>query len=200
MMRQPALVFMAISIVLLNACGRIEVAPKNYAAGEMTEMSELDALAKLSELPVTTPRGARGAAAVSSEGLADLLQSLAESGQLSGRGFRGATNGQVDLSALTGILSLLQSGQANSIFGLAQGLINLNAGSTTGTTSKLDGIMALLNAALPIIMTIAPQYAGVIQAVMTIVPLVMTFVGMFKKKAKTSAWEPVLLPFAPSAV
>lgn len=200
MMRQPALIFMAISLVLINACGRMDVTPMNSVAGE-SQMSELDAMTKLSQLPVSTPRGARGAAAVSSEGLADLLQSLAASGQLSGRGFRGATNGQVDLSALNGILSLLQSGQANSIFGLAQGLVNLNAGSTTGTTSKLDGIMALLNAALPIIMTIAPQYAGIIQAVMTIIPLVMTFVGMFKKKAKTTtAWEPVLLPFAPSAV
>jgi len=191
-MRQPAYVFLAVSLVILNACGRMDMTAKSGAAPAVEmEMSETDALAALSALPEVAPRGARGAAAVSAQGLEDLLRSLAESGQLNGRGFRGATGGGVDLSALTQILSLVQSGQANSIFGLAKGIVNLNAGDTTATGSKLSGIMSLLNAALPIIMTIAPQYAGIIQAVTTILPLVMTFIGMFKKKK--SAAEPFLL-------
>ena len=194
-MRQPAYVFLAISLVLINACGRIEMTHRNAAAVDLdTPMAETDAMSTLAQVPAASAEADQPVAMAdaSAQGLTELLASIAASQQ--GRG--AVSSAPVDLSQLTTLLGLVQSGQASSILGLTQGLISSNAGDASTTGSKLSGIMNLLNVAMPIIMTIAPQYAPIIQAVMTIIPLVITFIGMFKKPkpAAPSAFMPFWVP------
>lgn len=175
-MRRPSFILLALAIVLLNACGR------SFLTTPTAQMSETDAIDHLQTLPYTQERAAIGGKNVSVEGLNQVLQDLAASGQLQApKGIRNATTGGLDLTQLNNIFALLQSGKANSLFGLASGLVNLNGGNATGTKFNLDSIMQLINMALPIIMMIAPQYAPIIQALVTILPLVMAFISMFKK-------------------
>ncbi len=184
-MRRPSLVILALSLILLNACGRSMLTQPGDGVAPMTESQ---ALSTLEALPDTQERAARGGKNVSIQGLFQLLQQLIKSGQLKLPNSRGASSG-FDMSQLNNIFSLIQGGQVNSIFGLAQGLLNLNGGNATGTGSALDTIMQLLTLALPIIMAIAPQYAPIIQAIMTIVPLVLQFIALFTKpKSGAVTW------------
>lgn len=183
-MRNSSLVLLVISALILGACGRMDVTRRNATAG----LSEGEAMDTLMTVPMAEGRYARrgGVMNVSAEELQSILENVVKSGQVRVGG-RNAVAATTDLSGLNQLFTLLQSGQANSIMGLASGLVNMNGGSATTAGSKLNSIMAILNAALPIIMTIAPQYAGIIQALTVILPLVISFIGMFKKKPAPSA-------------
>jgi len=191
-MRSTGVALLAIFLIFINACGRIYIDPR-YSTKSMTEK---EALETLQQVPVDEQgRMARGSQArVSVLGLIQLLQSLVQSGQLRLDGMRGAASSGADLGQLMNIFSLLQGGQASSILGLAQGLTTMNGGSATGTSSGLNTLLQLLNMALPIIMVIAPQYAPVVQALITILPLVLTFISLFKKTSAPSASYPILVP------
>lgn len=180
-MRNSSLVLLVISALLISACGRMDVSKRNTASADMSENEAMDTLMTV---PFAEGRYARrgGVSNVSAEELQAILEDMVESGQVGTKG-RSAAATSTDLSALNDIFTLLQSGKANSIMGLASGLVSMNAGSTSTTGSKLNSVLAILNAALPIIMTIAPQYAGIIQALVTILPLVINFIGLFKKKS-----------------
>ena len=54
-------------------------------------------------------------------------------------------------------------------------------------------LLAILQAVAPIIAVIAPQFAPIIAALTTIVPLVITFISLFKKPAASVTFflEPV---------
>lgn len=183
-MRNSSLVLLVISALILGACGRMDISQRNASAG----LSESDAMDTLMTVPMAEGRYARrgGVSNVSAEELQSILEDMVKSGRVGVRG-RSAVAATTDLSGLNQLFTLLQSGQANSIMGLASGLVNMNGGNTAVTGSKLDSIMAILNAALPVIMAVAPQYAGIIQALVVILPLVINFIGMFKKKPKASA-------------
>ena len=174
-MRHPAIAIFSIGLILLAACGREYQKP----------MTEDQAINTLTSVPMQSTRDAFGKRkGASVEGLRALLEELIKSGKIKvnvpGRGALSATN--FDLSSLNSIFALLQQG--GSIFGLAQGLLN-QAGSSTGAKFNIDTIMAILNAALPIIMTIAPQYAMIVQALTFILPLVMNIINLFKKPKPT---------------
>lgn len=187
MLRHPFLVYTTVFVFLLSACG------VDYQVRQ-NSMTEEQAMEALIEVPVVPGRNIRGRTSnLSATELQSILEGLVESGKIKVNTPRGATaSGGIDLSMLNSIFQLLQSGQATSIFGLANGLLNLNGGlsNATGTGGTLDTILQILNAALPFIMAIAPQYAPIIQALVTIVPLVIQIIGMFsKKKTKTAALE-----------
>jgi hypothetical protein len=159
-------------LVLLSACGR-----------EMThtnQMTQTEAMDTLSSLPKT------GGDANSQELLA-LMQELSDSGQI--QDSRGAISG-ADLSTLSTILSLLSGGGANSISSLVSGLVSAAGGSATQTKFNLDSLMSILNAALPVITALAPQYAPIIAAVMTIIPVVINVIKMFKKPTAALGFAP----------
>ena len=194
-MRRPYLVILAITLILLNACGRVGVVAHD-AGGSTSVMSETEALSTLQGVPMSNIRAARGrTSGVSVAGLLQLIQQLVASGQIKvSSNIRSATTGTVDLTQLNNLFSVLQSGGGTSILGLAQGLVNANGGNAAGASSGLSGILGLLNTLLPIIATVAPQYAGIIQALVVIIPLVQTFITLFRKPKTTTgdSWMPAL--------
>jgi hypothetical protein len=173
-MRSLTTIVTALSFLLVTACGQIGPRPMQ---DKMTEAEAMDVLAQVAanDVAVADPE------APTTQGLADVLQDMIDSGELqvpqSARGAIGS-NGAVDMSQLSNILNMI--GQGMSAFQIAKGVV-ANSGNTTAAKFNLDTIVALLQAALPIITTIAPQYAGVIQAVLVIVPIIKTFIGLFKK-------------------
>lgn len=191
-MRHPLLAIFAIAIVLLSACGR------EYTG--TSKMNQDEAFSMLTNVPMNATEG-RGALfkrnRVSAEGLVQLLKQLIESGQIKlPSSTRGAltSSGSIDLSSLTNIFSLLQGGGLGGIAGLASGLVN-SAGGTTKAKFDITTIMSILNAALPVIAMIAPQYAGIVQALVVILPMVMTFINLFKKpQPAPTAWNLRVVP------
>lgn len=179
-MRHPALILLAISLVIFTACG-IEFLPPT--------MTEDEAIDTLLAVPMTTGSGSRGITAqsdVSVENLGFLVQDLVDSGRVQVRGAaRGAvsSSGKVDLSTLNQVIGLLQgqNGQRPSLLNIASGLAALNGGSGSTAGSKLQGILELLNQLAPIIATVAPQFSGIITAITTIAPMIIAIVQMFKK-------------------
>lgn len=178
MKRSPALIVMSVWLVLLAACGKETAALK---------MSEDQALSELKSLPLYGSRGALGKKGVSAQALGELLQQLADSGQLQVKDRSAILGGKLDLSALNSLLGILQSGKVNSIMSLVTSLMKLPGASASG--GKLSSILAILQAALPIIATIAPQFVPVITAITTILPTVLNFINMFKKPKSASVFS-----------
>lgn len=179
-MTRPFLVLIVTFAFFIQACG-LENATQQQVA-----MTEDEAMDTLMEVPLVAGghniRGRRSN--VSAAELRELLEDLVESGELSvnnGRGAVGDGSG-ADLGILGTIFDLIQSGQARTIWGLAKGLLNSSEGDGS-TTSKLDGILGLLQAALPIITAIAPQFAPIVSALMVIIPMVVTFINLFRRGA-----------------
>ncbi len=192
-MRRPAYVFVVLVSFTIISCGKEMITSRDTNS---RTMSEAEAFETLSALPEVAPRNAVGKASASSQELVRLLKELVESGKItlpSNHRHAIGSGGSVDLSQLTNILSLVQSGQANSIGSLVSGLTNIAGGSTGGMGGQLGGIMQLLQMAMPFISMIAPQYAPMITALTTILPLVMgLFGGIFKKKSRSAEWHIVL--------
>lgn len=176
-MRSPYFVFMAVCLVLLNACGRM-----GTMNGQAATMSEDEAVSTLMAVPMSDSSDAlfKGKKGVNVEAFKALLVQLIQSGQVKVPAqFRGATANGTDLSGITNIIGLLQQG--GGILSLAKGLFAQSGSSTTTATSKLDGILALIQAALPVITVVAPQFAGIATAIMTIIPMVVNIINLFKK-------------------
>lgn len=165
-MRNPMFAIIGIWLVLLSACGR--------EVSQSSPMTSTEAMNTIANTPQSDTQ----------EFLA-LIQDLADSGQLQSGGQRGAIS-STDLSTLTSLLSMLQGGSVSSITQLVNGLVNANNGSSTQTSSSLTNILSILNMALPIITAIAPQFAPIIQAVVSLVPIVIQVIQLFKKP-KTSS-------------
>ena len=158
-MRQPTFCLLAIALVLLNACG------VQQGVQTAAPMSQEQALATLMQTPVddSDPRMAllnrRKKPAVSAEAFQKLLEQLVASGQVRlPQTFRGATATPLDLSQVTSLVTLIQSGAG--ILGVARGLLKINNNDATGTSGGLSGLMQLIQAAMPVILVIAPQVRG----------------------------------------
>ncbi len=181
-MRKPVLVFMAVTLIFLNACGKV-TATKNFSAPTAGPISETEALNTLNSVPLGDIRAIRpsGKPKVNAAELTALIQKLIAEGKVKlPSGIRTATaTGGVDLSQLTNIFTLLQNGGIANIFQLAQGLFKMSGSATTG--GGLDNLLAILQAVAPVIAIIAPQFSPIILALTTIVPLVITFIKMFQK-------------------
>lgn len=190
-MRKPGLVFLAIAIMLINACGKVT----SMKAASVGPMSETDALNLLSDVPMDPMRTAIGTKKkVSVAELMALIQKLVAEGKIKvPAGMRSATGGGVDLSQLQNIFTILNQGGIGSIFSLANAIIGMNGGSTTGSGTALQNILNILTQLAPLIATIAPQFAPIVAALTTIIPLVITFINLFKKPSAALHWG-VLLP------
>ncbi len=192
-MKKPALVFLAVSLILINACGKVTATKALTSSGPM---NETDAMSLLSEVPLEPMMMAKGGKKkVSAAELTALIQKLIAEGKVklpANVQIKTATGG-IDLSQLTNVFTALQSGGIGSLFQLSSALIAMNNGSTTATGGGLAGIVAILQAVAPIIAAIAPQFSPIIAALMTILPLVITFINMFKKPsaAVTFFFNPV---------
>ncbi len=181
-MRHPLIATIVIVSFMLTACGRMDLSTKN----QMTETEAMDHLTELSmEQGGYNFRGRRSRLSVTE--LIRLIQENAPSAQ-----GHNAVSSQADLSGLVQMLSLIQGG-ATSIGGLATGMVNSSGGSSQAASSKLSSIVGVIQALLPILMVIAPQYAFILQAIVTIIPIVVSFISLFKKPTPT-AWLPGIVP------
>lgn len=175
--RYSFIAILAISGMLLGACGRMDATARR-ANGPM--MSEVEALETLQSLPVEDSSDSSGA---SQQSFLDAVQQAAAQQQ-----GKMAASEPVDLTQLQNLLTLMSNGQGNNLLSLANGLVSMNGGSTTGTSTGLSKILNLLTTLAPIIAVAFPQFAPIVTAITTILPLVITFIGLFKKKPAPSAW------------
>ena len=167
-LRHPMFAVLGVWLVLLSACGR------DLANSKMTTNEAMETLSSTTEQENTE--------------LVALLQELADNGEI--QSSRGAISSS-DLSTLSTLLGLLGNGGASGgIGGLVSGLLSSTGGSTSGLKFNLDGVLALLQAAAPIISVIAPQFAPIITAVMTIIPVVIQVIKMFKKPTASLMFAP----------
>lgn len=183
-MRHPFIATIVISAFLMTACGRMDLISQNQ------KMSEDQAIENLAELPMEQG-GYNFRGRKSSLSLAELMKLIEENAPKSGHN---AIAGTTDLSGLVQLLSVIQGGKTG-IFGVARGMLNANSGSFAATSSKLSSILGIINAVMPVLMVIAPQYGVILQAILTIVPIVLGIISLFKKPTPTpSAWLPGLQP------
>jgi hypothetical protein len=182
-MQKATCLVVAISFLLVTACGRVGQQP--YSA----RLSEQEAVNVLSQVQNEESMSTVPASnAVTVQGLESLIQDLVQSGQVkvpsSGRGAI-LSDGSVNTDSLNKIITMISQGM--SAFQVAKALIQ-GAGSTSQAKFDLDSIAAILQAALPFIVSIAPQFAPVVQAVLSILPVIKAFFAIFKKPATTAAF------------
>jgi len=187
-MQKITSVIVAISFLLVTACGRIDHG--KFAAAQMSEEQATEVLAQVVDQSQVAPNDTE---AVTPQNLAALIQDLADQGKLNlPSEARGAisSNGTVNTDTLNKVLSMLSQGM--SAFQVAMSVVN-SAGSTSQAKFNLDTVLAILQAAMPFIAGIAPQFVPVIQAVITMVPIIKAFIGLFKKPtaAYWSIYHPV---------
>lgn len=186
-MGKQSIVFVTIGAFLIAACGRIDDPAR---AHRMTQEQAMDVL---QNQVASSENASSNPGAVTAQDVASVLQDLAKSGQLKlPSSAKGAisSNGTLDTATLTNILNMIAQGK--SAFSVA-GSVVANSGSTTQAKFNLDTLVAILQAAIPIVATFAPQIAGVMQAVLVIVPMIKMFIGLFKKPSPSpapSAWVP----------
>ncbi len=188
-MRNPILIAIILGVFLLQACGL-----QNQAVLE--SMTEEEAVNTLMDIPVQPGRNIKGKMSqLSATELSEILKDMVESGKVQLDNTRGAINGTVDLSMLTQIFELLQSGKVKSLLGLANGLVVNNGGNSNKVTQILQFILELLNTAMPIVISLFPQYAPIVQALIVIIPVVISIIGLFGnmfKKKSASNFGPLL--------
>ncbi len=186
-MRHPALVMLAIGLIIFTGCGK----PK---------MTQAEAVETLQMVPLASTNSDDA----SIEGLRGMIQDLVDSGQVKvGTNARAAFSlGSVNLGMLNQLLTLLQSlsGRKVNLMQLVTQLLAMNGNSTASTGTKLDAILALINQIAPIIIAIAPQYAAIITAITTFLPVVIGIIGMFKKPSPTPSPSAMMLSLAPVRV
>jgi len=186
-MRHPAIVMLAIFLVINAGCGR-------------QAMTEDQAIDTLMEIPLSSSDNTSAKnsmdpnAEVTLENFQVIVDNVVASGEarLNGnaRAAVSLNTTKVDLSALTQLMSLLQlnNGQRPTLLGLAKAFLALNKGtSAVQVSSKLDTILALIMQLAPIISMIAPQFAPMIMALTTLVPMVINIIAMFKKPTTTAS-------------
>ena len=173
----PFLISLTAFTLLLSACGL-----ESNSNPNLQSLSEEEAMDVLMDTPLEaggmSVRGRRSR--VSAAELEELLIDLVESGELEATSSgRGAISSTADLGPLSQIFSLIQSGRANNIFSLTRGLLQANSGNANQTSGGLQGVLDIIQAAIPIISSIAPQFAPILSALTVIIPLVMSFIGLF---------------------
>lgn len=175
----------SIGLILLAACGR------EYQKS-MSEQEALDTLTNVSELSGYAAAWGKKkpskpskptAPPVSYVELQKLLVQLVQEGkiQVPASPVRGAVNPQDITNAINAINAIFAAipqtnGQLSS-FTLALQLMALFAGNLQQGTLDLNTVLAILNQALPIIVVVAPQFAPVVQALIIIIPIVVTFMN-----------------------
>lgn len=186
-MRHPALVMLAIGLIIFTGCGK-------------QKMTQAEAVETLQMVPLTS----NNSEDASIDNLRGMIQNLVDSGQVQvASSARGAFKlGAVNLDMLNQVLALLQqqSGQKFNLMQLVTQLLAMNGNNTTTTGTKLDAILALINQIAPIIATIAPQFAPILAAISTFLPMVVGLINMFKKPKPSPAPSAMLMSLAPVRV
>lgn len=176
-MQKYSFAFVALCFVLLSACGKNPAAFTNH----MSQAEAVDVLAQVqTEEQVAVAPAAEAAKAVTVKGLNEVIQDLVDSGQVripsSGRGAIQA-DGKVNTAVLNQVITLLSQGKKP--LAVARAVVQTASGSATQAKFDLSSIGAILAAALPFVMAIAPQFAPIIQAVITMLPIITGFLALF---------------------
>ena len=180
-MRNKTLAVFAIGLILLAACGR-------QAQNTMTETQALDTLTSVTELNSFNAALGRKpkpqAPKVSVAELQKLLVQLIQEGKIKiPSQARGATSstGQDIANAINAINAIFaaipQTNGTLSAFTLALSIMAQFSGSLSSGTFDLNTLVSILNQALPYIVAFAPQYAPLVQALIVIIPLVVTIIN-----------------------
>ena len=174
----------SIGLILLAACGR------EYQKS-MSEEEALDTLTNVTELSDYAgavnrkkPKPSKPKPPpVSYVELQKLLIKLVEEGkiQVPASPVRGAVNPQDITNAINAINAIFaaipQTNSNLSSFTLALQLMALFAGNLQQGTLDLNTVLAILNQSLPYIAVMAPQFVPVVQALIIIIPIVVTFMN-----------------------
>ncbi len=176
-MQKYTYALMVLSLLLATACGKN---PTGFA-NQMSQSEAIGVLAQVqTEEQVAAAPAAEAAKAVTVTGLSDLIQDLVQSGTVKvpskGRGAIQA-DGSVNTAVLNQVVTLLSQGKKP--FAVARAVVQTASGSATQAKFDLSSIAAILTAALPFVMAIAPQFAPIIQAVITMLPIIMGFLALF---------------------
>ncbi len=181
-MRNKTIAVFSIGLILLAACGR-------EFQHSMTEQQALDTLTTVTELDAYSAAWGKKkptkptAPPVSVAELQKLLIQLVQEGKINvpASPVRGAASSQDIINAINAINTIFaaipQTNGTLSSFSLALSMIAMFAGNLQQGKMDLNTVLAILNQALPYITVIAPQYAPLIQALIVIIPVVVTLIN-----------------------
>ena len=187
-MRTKSIATFSIGLILLAACGR------EY----QKSMSESDALDTLTGVSVLNSyAAAKGkkkpktpAQSVSVAELQKLLVQLIAEGKIKVpvptqvRGATAPSSAADYIAALNAIFSVIPQSNGNlSSFSLALSLMAMFAGNMEQGKFDLTTVLSILQQSLPYVAVIAPQYVPLIQALLIIIPIVMTFMNTMQPAA-----------------
>ena len=187
-MRTKSIATFSIGLILLAACGR------EYQKS-MSESDALDTLTGFSEL--NSYAAAKGkkkpktpAQSVSVAELQKLLVQLIAEGKIKVpvptqvRGATAPSSAADYIAALNAIFSVIPQSNGNlSSFSLALSLMAMFAGNMEQGKFDLTTVLSILQQSLPYVAVIAPQYVPLIQALLIIIPIVMTFMNTMQPAA-----------------
>ena len=187
-MRTKSIATFSIGLILLAACGR------DYQKS-MSESDALDTLTGVSEL--NSYAAAKGkkkpktpAQSVSVAELQKLLVQLIAEGKIKVpvptqvRGATAPSSAADYIAALNAIFSVIPQSNGNlSSFSLALSLMAMFAGNMEQGKFDLTTVLSILQQSLPYVAVIAPQYVPLIQALLIIIPIVMTFMNTMQPAA-----------------
>lgn len=187
-MRTKSIATFSIGLILLAACGR------EYQKS-MSEADALDTLTGVSEL--NSYAAAKGkkkpktpAQSVSVAELQKLLVQLIAEGKIKVpvptqvRGATAPSSAADYIAALNAIFSVIPQSNGNlSSFSLALSLMAMFAGNMEQGKFDLTTVLSILQQSLPYVAVIAPQYVPLIQALLIIIPIVMTFMNTMQPAA-----------------
>ncbi|MCX6103295.1 MAG: hypothetical protein NT000_08550 [Proteobacteria bacterium] len=187
-MRTKSIATFSIGLILLAACGR------EYQKS-MSESDALDTLTGVSEL--NSYAAAKGkkkpktpAQSVSVAELQKLLVQLIAEGKIKVpvptqvRGATAPSSAADYIAALNAIFSVIPQSNGNlSSFSLALSLMAMFAGNMEQGKFDLTTVLSILQQSLPYVAVIAPQYVPLIQALLIIIPIVMTFMNTMQPAA-----------------
>ena len=187
-MRTKSIATFSIGLILLAACGR------EYQKS-MSEADALDTLTGVSEL--NSYAAAKGkkkpktpAQSVSVAELQKLLVQLIAEGKIKVpvptqvRGATAPSSAADYIAALNAIFSVIPQSNGNlSSFSLALSLMAMFAGNMEQGKFDLTTVLSILQQSLPYVAVIAPKYVPLIQALLIIIPIVMTFMNTMQPAA-----------------
>ncbi|MEZ4750986.1 MAG: hypothetical protein R3B54_10300 [Bdellovibrionota bacterium] len=153
---------LAFACILLAGCG-VDL-----------RQSNADAIDTLQKLPMMSVAPLGDPSESSYEQLEAAIEELAPQDG-STRGLFGRQ--RANLSNLRNLFTLLNNGRPQTVNSLAYGLVEMNDGSVVRTAASVGGILDIIKAIGPIIASIFPGLGPIIQALLTILPAILSLFG-----------------------
>lgn len=158
-------IILALSVVFLSGCGMDFKANHNRA------------IDTLSDLPISSVHSLTDPNDASYEQLEAAINELAP--PTAGSNVRGLFGRRkANMGDLRNLFTMLKSGKAQTVDSLAYGLVDMNGGSVTRTAASVGGIFDIIKIIGPIIGSIFPGLAPIIEALMTILPAILSIFGI----------------------